>query len=113
MFIIYSLALESLDISFHGYCETRSEIGELMDSVAKKFIRLEEGDKRATDPYKDDVEDKEITEDGYFLRHTDAKRIDVFLRKTVVFTGRLVNTCSIDVKKVMYFSVAEADFKPL
>nr|QBK87497.1 MAG: hypothetical protein LCMAC201_04070 [Marseillevirus LCMAC201] len=110
MFFIYSLNLENLAVKLYDFCRTKDGISNLLDTVATNFICHEEGERRAESPYRDDLTDEHITDEGYFLRHSsDApNQIDVHFRKTIILPGRVWNSYDLVCKKVMQFSVTEA-----
>ena len=108
MFFIYSLSLEDSVVKLYDFCRTKDGVTDLLDTVARNFIRHEEGERRAESPYRDDTTD--VTDEGYFLRHSADKpdQIDVYLRKTTVEVGRVWNSYDIHCVKIMLFSVTEA-----
>lgn len=110
MFFIYSLNIEDYNIQLYDFCRTKDGITELLDTVARNFIRREEGERAAEAPYRDDITNDKLTDNGYFLRHSGEKpyQIDVYQRKTNVEVGRVWNSYEITCKKVMHFSVTEA-----
>ena len=109
MFFIYSLQLDTLIVKLYDFCRTKDGVDELLDTVARNFIRRERGERHAESPYRDDLTDV-ITDEGYFLRHSadNLHQIDVYLRKTNVITGRVWNSYDVSCKKVMQFAVSEA-----
>jgi hypothetical protein len=109
MFFIYSLSLKDFTVKLYDFCRTKDGVNDLLDTVAKNFVRHEEGERRAESPYRE-IPDDEITEEGYFLRHSDEKpdQIDVYVRKIQVAVGRVWNSYDVSCKKVMHFAVTEA-----
>ena len=109
MFFIYSLKLNDLVIQLYDFCQEKEAINGLLDSVAKKFILREEGERHAENPYHDTGD---VSEDGYFLKHSsEAYKIDVFQRKVNVLAGKIWSSVDVTCKKVMYFSVVDAPFE--
>ena len=96
-------------MKLYDFCRTKDGVNDLLDTVAKNFIRHEEGERRAESPYRD-IPDDELTEEGYFLRHSDEKpdQIDVCVRKIQVAVGRVWNSYDVSCEKVMHFAVTEA-----
>jgi hypothetical protein len=110
MLFIYSLELETLTLKLHDFCNYHKDAAEFLNNIAINFIKAECGDRKAENAFKDNVKDSEITEDGYFLRHSDntTNQIDVFLRKTTITHGWLGSSVSTKVTKVKYYSITEA-----
>jgi len=110
MFFIYSFSLDDLAVKLYDFCRTKDSISDLLDTIARNFIRHEEGERCAEAPYYDEVAEDQLTTDGYFLRHSSEKpnQIDVYLRKTQVTVGRVWNSYEVNCKKVMHFAVTEA-----
>ena len=112
MFYIYSINIDDLALQLYDFCHTEETIDTLLDRVAKKFILREAGERRAESPYCDDTPNVSITDDGYFLRHSDKpQQIDVYHRKTSIHPGHVWNSFDVSCKKVMYFAVVETPFE--
>ena len=107
MFFIYSLDLTTLQVKLHDCCNFESSVDTLLDTVAKNFIRVEEGEKKAEYPYKDDEKDENVKEDGYFLRHCkeNPQRIFVHRRQSRLLPGTLWNSYEVKCEKVSLFGV--------
>lgn len=110
MFFVYSLNLENYNIRLYDFCRTKDGLADLLENAATNFILREEGERRSESPYRDDIEDKDINQDGYFLRHSKdkANQIDVYQRKTQIIPGTIWDSYDVSCKKVMHFSVTEA-----
>lgn len=109
MFFIYSVDITNLSVNIHNYTKDSSKIEECLDHAAKNFIKHEQGERAAESPYRDNVSDTEITDDGYFLRKNidHPNQIDVFHRKTKVQSGYVYNSYDVEIKKVLHFGVSE------
>ena len=109
MLFVYSLELETLTLKLHDFSSNHKEAADLLNRIAINFIRTECGDRRAEEAFKDNVKDSDITEDGYFLRHSEetTNRIDVYHRKTFISTG-LWTSVKYEIKKVKFYSITEA-----
>lgn len=110
MLFIYSINNKTYEVKLHDMCASEEKLSGLLETVAKNFITREEGERRAEAPFKDEIPDEQIVEDGYFLRHSSTKpnQIDVYLRKTNVNQGRVWNSYEVTCEKVLHFSVTEA-----
>jgi hypothetical protein len=109
MFFIYSINFDNLAIKLYDFSKTKQGINDLIENVAKDFIRVEQGERAAENPFRDEVLDANITEDGYFLRHSSvSNEIDVYQRKTIILQGHIWNSYDIQIKKIMKFGFIEA-----
>lgn len=110
MLFIYCLDLETLEPTLCDYCSTVDTVDDLIDAAAVAMIRRESGERAAENAYRDDVEDRKIETDCYFLRHskTHEHRIDVYQRKTVVSKGAVWNSFDVTVNKVAFFGFTKS-----
>lgn len=113
MFFIYSLDLKTLSIELHDCCNLETEVDTLLDTVVRNFIRVEEGEKKATNPFKDDVNDDAITEDGYFLRHSKdtPRQVYVHHRKSQVLPGRVWNSFNVEYERKTVYGVTQLEME--
>lgn len=111
MFFIYSVNLNDLTVDIHDYSKDFLNVNDCLDRAAKSFIKREQGERAAIDPYRNDVPDAEITDDGYFLRknNDNENQIDVFHRKTKVQNGYVYNSYDVEINKVCQFGVSESN----
>ncbi len=111
MLLIYSINLETLEIKIWDKIETIIQVPDLLKNIITQFIANEQGVHKASNAFKDNVKDDQITEDGYFVRASSVKKheYDVYMRTTVVAPARLWGfNINISVKKVFKFGVIEA-----
>ena len=111
MFFVYSLNLQTLSVNLYSSHDSKDQAELDLHDTVINFIRIEEGDKKAQDPFRDDIPDSNIKEDGYFLRHSDTKNnvIDVFCKKTEIIPGNVWGvTVNTSINKVVTFSITEA-----
>ena len=105
MLVVYSVDISTLKIDIHGIYPLNSleskNPHEAVDSAARSFICRYQGEIRSKDPYRDDIPDNKIVDDGCFLRHSNdlPSRIDVYSRKVVPGTMWY----SVDCKKIVSF----------
>jgi len=116
MFLVYSVEPETLIVKLYSELQNSLELAQVeLHNTAVNFIKVESGDKKAQDPFRDGTPDSKITEDGYFLRHEVNKenKIEVYQRKTTITQGSIWGvTVSTKVKKVLIFGITECESNP-
>jgi hypothetical protein len=116
MFLIISILLDDNSIQIHDMCQYFSQVNDKLNNVAIEFIRHEEGDRRALNPFKNNIADQDIVENGYFLRNSKVAphQIEVYYKKIIVEPGVLWGkNVKHNCQKIMFFTVSQVDSKIL
>ena len=108
MFIIYSVNYKTCLVEYKDFDENYSSALIKLDDIVRNLVRKENGDIRALDAFKHNVENLQIEgiPDGYHLfLHKGNNMVDVYKRTTSYQHGWVFSSVNVNVEKECYYSI--------